>query len=289
MMNVAQPAKASGEFLIAGELQVTRLGFGSMRLTEPGIRGSPSDPSEARRVLRRAVDLGVNFIDTADSYRPMIAEGLIKEALFPYPDDLVIATKAGLARCGPGGWQPLGRPECLRQQAESSLRRLGLEQIKLLHLHRIDPQVPIADQLGELRLLQQEGKIRYIGLSEVDIDQVEQARKVAAIASVQEMYNLANRSAEALVRYAERHDIAFFPRSPLAAGALAAATSPLAELGTGQGATAAQLALAWLLRRSPVILPIPATSKVTHVEANIIAAELRLSEELYLEIGAVPS
>src|SRR3984885_12299081 len=201
MTTQAQPAKASGEFSIGGKLPVTRLGYGAMQLTGPGVWGDPTDPDEAVRVLRRAVDLGVNFIDTADSYGPVVAEQLIKQALHPYPADLVIATKAGLTRHGPGIWRPVGRPEYLRQQAELSLRRLGLEQIPLFQLHRIDPAVPLADQVGELVKLRDEGKIRFIGLSEVTVDQLRAAEEITAIATVQNLYNLANRSAEELVNY----------------------------------------------------------------------------------------
>jgi aryl-alcohol dehydrogenase-like predicted oxidoreductase len=237
-------------------------------------------------VLRRAVELGVTFIDTADSYGPVVAEPLIKKALHPYANDLVIATKAGLSRSGPGDWRPLGRPEYLRQQAEMSLRHLGLERIDLFQLHRIDSKVPLADQVGELKLLQDEGKIAHIGLSEVSVDQLEQARRFAEIVSVQNLYNLANRSSEALLEHAEAEGIAFIPWFPLATGELAKPGGALAELARRTGASPSQLALAWLLRRSPVMLPIPGTSSVAHVEDNIAAAGVTLSDEEFDALSA---
>ena len=256
MTTQAQPAKASGEFSIGGKLPVTRLGYGTMQLTGPGVWGDPKDPDEAVRVLRRAVDLGVNFLDTADAYGPVVAEQLTRKALHPYPADLVIATKVGQTRQGPGIWTPVGRPEYLRQQAEMSLRHLGLEQIPLLQLHRIDPKVPLEDQVGELAKLQEEGKIGFIGLSEVTVDELRAAQAVAPIATVQNLYNLANRSAEELLDYSAANGIGFIPWFPLATGELAKPGSPLAELAAGRGASPSQLALAWLLRRSPVMLPI---------------------------------
>jgi pyridoxine 4-dehydrogenase len=273
------PAKASGEFKIAGELPVTRLGFGAMQITGPGIWGSPKDPEEAVRVLRRAVELGVNFIDTADSYGPYVSEDLIKKALHPYPADLVIATKAGLVRTGPNEWVPVGRPEYLRQEAEMSLRRLGLEQIPLFQLHRIDSKVPLEDQVGELAKLRDEGKIRYIGLSEVTVADLKAAAKITPIATVQNLYNLANRSAEELLDYSAENGVGFIPWFPLATGELAAPGGPLATLAQQHGATPSQLALAWLLHRSPAMLPIPGTSSVAHVEDNIAAAGITLSDE----------
>ncbi len=278
MTTTTPTAQASGTFDLAGTLPVTRLGYGTMQLTGEGVWGDPKDPDEAVRVLRRAVELGVNFIDTADSYGPVVAEQLIKKALHPYADGLVIATKAGLTRSGPGDWRPVGRPEYLRQQAEMSLRNLGLEQIPLFQLHRIDVKVPLEDQVGELRLLQSEGKIGLIGLSEVSIDQLEQARAVADIASVQNLFNLSDRSAEPLLEHAEQNGIAFIPWFPLATGKLSAPGGPLAEAAKQHGATPSQLALAWLLRRSPVMLPIPGTSSVAHVEDNIAAAALELTD-----------
>ncbi|HEY1828758.1 MAG TPA: aldo/keto reductase [Acidimicrobiales bacterium] len=274
-----RPAEASGTFNLGGDLTVNRLGYGAMQLTGPGIWGDPKDPGEAVRVLRRAIELGVTLIDTADSYGPFVSELLIKKALHPYPEDLVIATKAGLTRAGPGDWRPVGRPEYLRQQAELSLRHLGLERIDLFQLHRIDSKVPLAEHLGELVLLQKEGKIRHIGLSEVSVDQLKEAQKTATIVSVQNLYNLTNRSAEALLDHVERADIAFIPWFPLATGALAEPGGPLADIADRLGATGAQLALAWLLRRSPVMLPIPGTSTVAHLEDNMAGATITLSDD----------
>jgi pyridoxine 4-dehydrogenase len=284
--HVTLPAKASGEFLIGGSLPVTRLGYGAMQLTGTGVWGYPEDPDEAVRVLRRAVELGVNFIDTADSYGPVVAEELIKKALHPYPSDLVIATKAGLTRHGPGIWRPVGRPEYLRQQAEMSLRNLGLEQIPLFQLHRVDPQVPLADQVGELKSLQEEGKIGYIGLSEVTVDQVKAAQRIADIATVQNLYNVANRGAEELLDYSATHSIGFIPWFPLATGNLAKPGGALAELAARHGVSPSQLALAWLLHRSPVMLPIPGTSRVAHLEENVAAAGISLSDAEYAAIEA---
>ena len=282
-------AAQSGTFAIGGELTVNRLGYGAMQLTGPGVWGDPSDPDEAVRVLRRAVELGVTFIDTADSYGPFVSELLIKKALHPYPADLVIATKAGLTRSGPGDWRPVGRPEYLRQQCELSLRHLGLERIDLFQLHRIDEKVPVAEQVGELALLQQEGKIGHIGLSEVSVAQLQQAQQTAAIASVQNLYNLADRSAEQLLEHAEANGIAFIPWFPLATGKLAADGGPLQDIATRLGATASQLALAWLLRRSPVMLPIPGTSTVAHLEDNVAAAGLELSDDDVQQLTAAVS
>jgi aryl-alcohol dehydrogenase-like predicted oxidoreductase len=286
MTTDTRPATASGTFTLGGDLTVHRLGFGSMQLTGPGVWGDPKDPDEAVRVLRRAVELGVDFIDTADSYGPVVAEQLIRKALHPYADELVIATKAGLTRSGPDDWRAVGRPEYLRQQCEMSLRNLGLERIGLFQLHRIDPKVPLAEQVGELRLLQQEGKIAHIGLSEVDMAQLEQAREIAEIVSVQNLYNLADRSAEELLDHAEKAGIAFIPWFPLATGALARPGGPLDELAGRHGASPSQLALAWLLRRSPVMLPIPGTSSVAHLEDNTAAALLELSDEEFAELTA---
>ena len=282
----AKPAKASGEFSIGGKLPVTRLGYGTMQLPGPGVWGDPNDPEEAVRVLRRAVDLGVNLLDTADSYGPVVAEQLIKKALHPYPADLVIATKAGLTRHSPGVWAPLGRPEYLRQQALLSLRHLGLEQIPLYQLHRIDPQVPLEDQIGELKELQDEGKIGFIGLSEVSVDQLRAAQALTPIATVQNLYNLTNRSAEDLLDYSAANGIGFIPWFPLATGELAKPGSPLAELAGQHGASPSQLALAWLLHRSPVVLPIPGTSSVAHLEDNVAAAGIALSDSEYAALEA---
>ncbi|RKN18755.1 oxidoreductase [Micromonospora musae] len=274
----ARPAKAAGTYRIGGDLEVDRLGYGAMQLTGPGVWGDPKDPQEAVRVLRRAVELGVTFIDTADSYGPFVSELLIREALHPYADDLVIATKAGFTRAGPGDWRPLGRPEYLRQQCELSLRHLGLDCIPLYQLHRIDPTVPLADQLGELALLKQEGKIRHIGLSEVTVEQVEAARKITPIVSVQNLYNLADRHFEDVLEYCESNDLAFIPWFPIATGNLARPGGPLDAIAAEHSATPAQLALAWLLRRSPVMLPIPGTSSVAHLVENVAAAEVKLTD-----------
>jgi len=286
MTTQAQPAKASGEFSIGGKLPVTRLGYGTMQLTGPGVWGDPKDPDEAVRVLRRAVDLGVNFLDTADAYGPVVAEPLIKKALHPYPADLVIATKVGHTRQGPGLWAPVGRPEYLRQQTEMALRLLGLEQIPLMQLHRIDPKVPLADQVGELAKLQEEGKIRFIGLSEVTVGQLRAAAEIAPIATVQNLYNLADRSAEELLDYSAANGIGFIPWFPLATGQLAKPGSPLAALAAKRGATPSQLALAWLLHRSPAMLPIPGTASVSHLEDNVAAAGIALSEGEYAALEA---
>ena len=269
----------SGTFAIGGDLPVHRLGFGAMRLTGEGIWGDPDDPDEAVRVLRRAVELGVTFIDTADSYGPFVSELLIRRALHPYPDDLVIATKAGLTRAGPHDWRPVGRPEYLRQQVELSLRHLGVDTIDLHQLHRIDAQVPLADQVGELALLQQEGKIRHIGLSEVTVDELTEAQRTATIVSVQNLFNLADRSAEPVLEHCEVHGLGFIPWFPLAMGELARPGGVLAAITEQTGAAPGQLALAWLLARSPVVLPIPGTSTVAHLEENLQAAAVELTDE----------
>ncbi|MEU6649749.1 aldo/keto reductase [Streptomyces sp. NPDC046900] len=274
----SRPADASGVFRIGGSLPVNRLGYGAMQLTGPGVWGAPKDPEEAVRVLRRAVELGVNFIDTADSYGPFVSEQLIHTALHPYPADLVIATKGGLSRSGPDGWRPLGRPEYLRQQTELSLRHLGVDRIDLYQLHRIDPQVPLADQVGELRLLQEEGKIGHIGLSEVTVSQIQEARTIADIVSVQNLYNLADRRAEDVLEYTERENLGFIPWFPMATGQLARPGGPLDTLAKTYGASPSQLALAWLLHRSPVMLPIPGTSRVSHLEENTRAAQITLRD-----------
>ena len=278
-------AASSGTFKIGGDLTVNRLGFGSMQLTGPGVWGEPRDPDEAVRVLRRAVELGVNLIDTADAYGPVVAERLIREALHPYPDDLVIATKAGLTRQGPGRWTPVGRPAYLRQQCELSLRNLGLERIGLFQLHRIDQDVPLEDQVGELKALQDEGKIAHIGLSEVSVEQLEAARAIAEIATVQNLYNLSNRKAEDLLERCEREQIGFIPWFPLATGELSEPGGPLDEISKRSGHSPSQLALAWLLKRSPVMLPIPGTSSVSHLEENTAAAEVELSDADFEELA----
>lgn len=281
------PARASGTFRIGGDLEVNRLGYGTMQLTGPGVWGPPKDHDEAIRVLKRAVELGVNFFDTADSYGPYVAEELLKEALHPYGDDVVIATKAGLTRTGPNEWRPVGRPEYLRQELEMSLRRLGLERIDLFQLHRIDPKVPLEDQVGELKKLQDEGKIRHIGLSEVSIDQVKAAQQIATIVSVQNLYNLQKRDAEALLDWSEEQGIGFIPWFPLATGGLTGADSPLTEVAERKEASPAQVALAWLLKRSPVMLPIPGTSSVSHLEDNLRGATIELTDEEFEELSKI--
>jgi pyridoxine 4-dehydrogenase len=280
-------AGASGTFKLGGDLEVNRLGYGTMQLTGDGVWGEPDDRDEAIAVLKAAVDAGVNFIDTADSYGPEVAERLIYEALHPYPDDLVIATKAGLSRSGPGDWRPLGRPEYLRQQCELSLRRMGLETIDLFQLHRIDAKVELAEQVGELANLQQEGKIRHIGLSEVDVSQLEEAQKHAKIVSVQNLFNLTNRDAEPLLEYSEKNDIGFIPWFPLATGKLVEEGGPLSQIAADTNAEPSQLALAWLLKRSPVMLPIPGTSSVAHLDQNLGAAELELSDDQFAALEGV--
>ncbi|MCZ0727039.1 aldo/keto reductase [Mycolicibacterium iranicum] len=267
----------SATFALGGDLTVNRLGFGAMRLTGKGVWGPPADRDECLRVLRRAVELGVDFIDTADSYGPYVSEDLIRDALHPY-DGVVVATKAGLLRTGPDDWTPLGFPAYLRQECEMSLRRLGVDTIELFQLHRIDSKFPAEDQVGELLKLQQEGKIRHIGLSEVTAEQLAAARAVAPIASVQNMYNLTMRAAEPVLDVCESEGIAFIPWFPLAAGPLAASDGPLQRIAADHGASPSQLALAWLLKRSPVMLPIPGTSKVAHLEENVAAARIELTD-----------
>ena len=281
----SQPAASSGTFSIGGDLPVHRLGYGVMQLPGPGVWGPSRDHDGAIRVLRRTVELGITLIDTADSYGPFEADHLIREALHPYADDLVIATKVGFTRQGPGKWTAVGRPEYLRQQVELNLRHLGLERIDLLQLHRIDPAVALEDQLGELGALQQEGKIRHLGLSEVSVDDLEAARKIVDIVSVQNRYNLADRASEDVLEYAEANGIAFIPWFPLATGKLAKAGGPLDAAAKRHDATPSQLALAWLLRRSPVMLPIPGTSSVEHLDDNTAAALIELTDEEFAALA----
>ncbi len=285
--SITQPALASGIFRLEGKLPVFRLGFGAMRITGAGIWGEPPDRNEAIRVLRRAVDLGVNFIDTADSYGPYVSEELIKTALHPYPDGLVIATKAGQVRTGPNQWHPVGQPEYLRQEAEMSLRRLGLERIDLFQLHRPDPQIPLEDQIGVLVDLKHEGKIRLIGVSNFTAEQVQTARKITPIATVQNRYNLTDRSSEDVLELCQKENLGFIPWFPVATGTLARAGGPLDKLAKEIHATPAQLALAWLLHRSPVMLPIPGTSSVAHLEENLAAANVHLSDEQFNTLSKV--
>jgi aryl-alcohol dehydrogenase-like predicted oxidoreductase len=282
-----KPAHASGTFAIGGDLTVHRLGFGTMQLTGPGVWGEPADHDGAIAVLRRAVELGVDFIDTADAYGPYVTDGLIREALHPYAEGVSIATKVGFTRQGPNEWIPVGRPEYLRQQTELNLRHLGVDRIDLLQLHRIDPTVSLDDQIGELKALQDEGKVRHIGLSEVSIDEVKAASAIAPIVSVQNLFNISNRKSEDLLDYATAEGIAFIPWFPLATGKLTGEGSPLTELAARHEVAPSQLALAWLLRRSPVMLPIPGTKSVAHLEENVAAAALELSDEEFAELDAL--
>jgi aryl-alcohol dehydrogenase-like predicted oxidoreductase len=291
-MSVPAPARPggaaaakSGTFHIGGDLPVRRLGFGAMQITGKGVWGPPTDGGRAIDVLRRTVALGVTLVDTADSYGPHVSEELIAEALHPYPADLVIATKGGFERSGPNRWHENGRPEHLRAACEGSLRRLRLDRIDLYQLHRIDPAVPAADSLGELVRLRDEGKIRHIGLSEVGVAEIEHARAITRIASVQNRYNLAERAAEDVLDHCGREGIAFIPWYPLLTGRLARPGGPVTEAAGRLGATPAQVALAWLLARSPVMLPIPGTSSVEHLEENVAAAALRLSDAEVARIG----
>jgi pyridoxine 4-dehydrogenase len=279
------PAAESGEFAIGGDLPVWRLGFGAMRITGKGVWGEPKDHDEAIRVLRRAVELGINFIDTADSYGPHVSERLIAEALHPYPAGLVIATKAGFDRTGPDQWRMNGRPEHLRSACDGSLKRLKLERIDLYQLHRIDPAYPAEDQLGTLKDLQSEGKIRHIGLSEVSVAQIKHARTIVPIVSVQNRYSLADRAAEDVLEYCERESIGFIPWFPLGAGELAAPGGKLARAAEELKIATSQLALAWLLWRSPVMLPIPGTSRVNHLEENVATAAVKVDDRKMRELG----
>lgn len=274
----------SNTFAIANDVTVHRLGFGAMRITGEGIWGDPKDRDRATAVLRRAVELGIDFIDTADSYGPEVSETLIAETLHPYPSTLVIATKGGLTRQGPNKWLPVGRPEYLTQCVEMSLRRLKLERIPLYQLHRIDPKVPAEESLGALKQLQAAGKILHIGLSEVTPEEIERARKTVEIVTVQNRYNLTDRGHESTLEYCERKGIGFIPWFPVAAGKLARPGSVLDDIARKHGATVSQLSLAWLLHRSPVMLPIPGTSSVEHLEENVAAAGFRLTDDDWNEI-----
>jgi pyridoxine 4-dehydrogenase len=275
---------AGQETMQMGVLNVRRLGFGTMQLTGPGVWGPPRDHEGALQVLRRSVELGVTLIDTADSYGPNVAEELVHEALYPYPETLTIATKAGFTRSGPNEWKERGDPDYLRQQCEGSLRRLGVDQIDLFQLHRIDPHVDADEQFGLLKDLRDEGKVREVGLSEVNVAQIEAARSVVPIASVQNLYNIAQRDAEDVVEYCEQTGIGFIPWFPLGSGKLSAAGGPLEEIAAAHGATVPQISLAWLLRRSPVMLPIPGTSSVSHLEENCAAADIQLTDVEYQEL-----
>ena len=282
-----RPAEASGTLTIGGDLKVYRLGFGAMRLTGEGIWGPPANKQEAIAVLHRALELGINLIDTADSYGPEVSELLIAEALYPYPKDLVIATKGGLLRPGPGQWLPDGRPEHLREALEGSLRRLRLERIDIYQFHRPDPRVPFEDSVGELAKMRAEGKIRHVGLSNITIEQLAQAQKIVPIVTVQNHYNLASRESERMsaqqseemIDICERQGIGFIPWNPLAAGELARPGGPLDQIAKRHNAKPSQIALAWLLKRSSTMLPIPATSSVKHLEENVMGATIRLTQE----------
>lgn len=278
MTTTTANAQASGQFKIGGDLQVNRLGFGAMRITGKGIWGEPDDRDEALRVLRRLPELGVDFVDTADSYGPFVSEDLIAEALSPY-GNTVIATKGGLTRSGPDVWPPLGRPEYLRQCVLMSLRRLKLDTLPLWQLHRIDKKVPQGEQFGVMKQMQDEGLIRHLGLSEVSVDEIKAAQQVFKVATVQNMYNLVTRQSEDVLDYCEQENIGFIPWFPLASGSLAKAGSLLDNIAKQQGVSPSGVALAWVLQRSPVMLPIPGTSKVKHLEENVAAAGLKLSDE----------
>jgi pyridoxine 4-dehydrogenase len=279
------PAAKAGEFLIGNDLRVVRLGFGAMRITGKGIWGEPADRAECVRVLRRAMQLGINFIDTADAYGPYVSEEIIAEALYPYPANLVIATKGGFERTGPDRWVENGKPEHLRSACEGSLQRLRLERIDLYQLHRIDPKVPADDQIGTLKDLQSQGKIKHIGLSEVSVKQIQHAQKIAPIVSVQNRYSLADRGSEDVLQYCENQKMGFIPWFPLAAGKLTGEKSAVSRVAEELKTKPSQVALAWLLARSPVVLPIPGTSRVAHLEENVAAAGLQLDEREVNELG----
>jgi aryl-alcohol dehydrogenase-like predicted oxidoreductase len=273
-------------FMLGGDLEVRRLGFGAMRLTGDGIWGPPEDPDAARAVLRRAIELGVNLIDTADSYGPEVSENLIAEALHPYPDGLVIATKGGLRRTGPGQWPRDARPERLKECCEGSLRRLRVDRIDLYQLHAPDPKVPLEDSMGALRELRDEGKVRHVGVSNVSVDELRRARDVVEVVSVQNRYNLSDRAAEDVLEVCERDGLGFIPWFPLATGRLARPGGPLEEVASAHDATPGQVALAWLLQHSRVMLPIPGTSSIEHLEENVAASGLRLSDEEIARLDA---
>ncbi len=277
-------AAASGTFMLGGDLPVYRLGFGAMRITGKGIWGPPADHDESLAVLRRALELGVNLIDTADAYGPEVSENLIAEALYPYPEGLVIATKGGLTRSGPDRWEPDGRPEHLREALEGSLRRLRLERIDLYQFHRPDPKVPFEESVGTIADMQKEGKVRHVGLSNVTPDQLRVAQDIVAIASIQNRYNLTDRANEEVLKASEGAGIAFIPWFPLATGDLAKPGSELDAIATAHDAAPSQIALAWLLRRSEVMLPIPGTSSVAHLEENMAAARIELSDDEFRQI-----
>jgi pyridoxine 4-dehydrogenase len=274
-------------FRIGGDLPVHRLGYGAMQLPGPGVWGEPVDHDAAVRVVRAAVEQGVDFIDTADSYGPLVSEQIIAEALHPYPEQLVIGTKAGLVRTGPGEWHSVGRPAYLKQQVELSLRHLKLDRIDLIQLHRIDPEVPLADQLGAFKELQEQGKVRHIGVSEVSVEELKAAREIVDVVSVQNLYNLTSRKSQDVLDYATAENIAFIPWFPIATGDLAAPDSPVADIAAELGATPSQVALAWLLQKSPVVLPIPGTKSVEHLTENLGAGAVTLSAEDMARLDAL--
>jgi pyridoxine 4-dehydrogenase len=281
-MSISLPSTGS---IALGGKTVHRLGFGAMSLTGPGVWGPPRDHDEAVRVLRRVVELGVNLIDTADAYGPYVNEELIREALHPYPEGLLIATKVGYVRTGPSQWHAVGRAEYLRQEVEMSLRRLGVDRLDLLQLHRIDPKVTLEEQLGELKALQDEGKIGAVGLSAVSVEELERSRRIVEVVSVQNRYNLANRASEDVLDHCEQQGIVFIPYSPIAKGALAEPGGAVEHVAKAVGATPAQVSLAWLLARSPVVAPIPGTSSVAHLEENLGASTVTLTPEQLRELG----
>ena len=285
--NTTRNAAEAGTFALGGDLEVNRLGYGAMRITGRGIWGEPENPKEAKRVLRRCVELGINLIDTADSYGPNVSERLIGETLAPYPEGMVIATKAGLVRPGPGDWRPNGRPEHIREAIEGSLRRLKLETIDLYQLHRIDPDVPVEESLGTMSDLREEGKVRHVGLSEVGVDELRQAQEIVPISSVQNRYNLTDRGSEDVLGACESDGIAFIPWFPLASGSLSRPGGPVDEIAANHAASPGQIALAWLLRRSSVMLPIPGTSSVGHLEENVAAVSIDLTDAEYAELSEV--
>jgi pyridoxine 4-dehydrogenase len=283
-MKANETTLPGGEFLLGDDLRIARLGFGAMRLTGKGIWGDPPDRSEAIRVLRRALELGVNFIDTADSYGPVVSEELIAEALYPYPEHLVVATKAGFERPGPDRWIENGSPQHLKSACEGSLRRLRLERIDLYQLHRIDPKIPAEDQLGTLKELQDQGKIRHVGLSQVSVPEIQKALAILPIVSVQNRYSLTDRSSEDVLMFCNSNRVGFIPWFPLAAGKLSEHESPLNRFAGKWNVTPSQVALAWLLAHSPVILPIPGTSRVAHLEENVAAAKLAIDAETMAQL-----
>jgi pyridoxine 4-dehydrogenase len=286
----AQPAAAAGTFTIGGDLTVNRMGFGAMRLTGDGIWGEPKDPVQARQVLQRALELGVNFIDTADAYGPVVSEELIAAALYPYPRGLVIATKGGITRPGPGQWVPDGRPEHLRDACEGSLKRLKLERIDLYQFHAIDSKVPLEDSVGELARLKKEGKIRHVGVSNFKADELARAQRIVPVVSVQNRYNASDRSSQAVLEACTHQQLAFIPWAPIASGSAAKlekenAGKGLEAVAQARGISVFQIAIAWLLARSPVMLPIPGTSSLEHLQENISAAAIKLSPAELVTIG----